>query len=120
MTESLRGIYDATGSACVIKAMCGWSFREGPYSVNYECAEATYGDYDAAGDIMAEEMRMMEEMAIEAEGYAEHEMEEIYADYGQPEAYQTDNGPPFNSEAFARFSMQNGIQHTDTPIPPTR
>ena len=39
---------------------------------------------------------------------------EIYADYGQPETHQTDNGPPFNSEAFSRFSKQNGIQHIKT------
>ena len=38
-------------------------------------------------------------------------LSEIYANFGQPETHQTDNGPPFNSEGFAKFSSDNGIQH---------
>lgn len=38
----------------------------------------------------------------------------IYADYGQPESHQTDNGPPFNSVAFEDFSKRNGITHIKT------
>ena len=38
----------------------------------------------------------------------------IYADYGQPGTHQTDNGPPFNSEAFTQFSDNNGITHIKT------
>ena len=38
----------------------------------------------------------------------------IYADYGQPDSHQTDNGPPFNSEGFAEFSQEHGIQHRKT------
>ena len=38
----------------------------------------------------------------------------IYADFGQPASHQTDNGPPFNSEAFSQFSKDNGITHIKT------
>ena len=41
-------------------------------------------------------------------------LSEIYADFGQPESHQTDNGPPFNSEGFAKFSAEQGIQHVKT------
>jgi transposase InsO family protein len=41
-------------------------------------------------------------------------LSQIYADYGQPETHQTDNGPPFNSEGFAKFSTDNGIHHIKT------
>ena len=41
-------------------------------------------------------------------------LSEIYADFGQPASHQTDNGPPFNSEGFARFSADQGIQHIKT------
>ncbi len=41
-------------------------------------------------------------------------LSQIYADYGYPLTHQTDNGPPFNSENFATFSAENGIQHVKT------
>ena len=41
-------------------------------------------------------------------------LSEIYADFGQPDSHQTDNGPPFNSDAFAKFSQEHGIQHRKT------
>ena len=39
---------------------------------------------------------------------------QIYADFGQPETHQTDNGPPFNSESFAKFSADNDTHHIKT------
>ena len=39
---------------------------------------------------------------------------QIYADSGQPETHRTDNGPPFNSEGFAKFSADNDIHHIKT------
>ena len=39
---------------------------------------------------------------------------EIYSDFGYPNSHQSDNGPPFNSEAFAKFSSENGIEHIKT------
>ena len=39
---------------------------------------------------------------------------QIYADSGQPETHQTDNGPPFNSEGFAKFYADNDIRHIKT------
>ena len=41
-------------------------------------------------------------------------LSEIYANFGEPNSHQTDNGPPFNSEAFATFSKERGIQHVKT------
>ena len=41
-------------------------------------------------------------------------LRDIYADFGQPDTHQTDNGPPFNSDGFAKFSSDNGIQHVKT------
>ena len=41
-------------------------------------------------------------------------LSEIYADYGEPHSHQTDNGPPFNSEGFTKFSADRGIQHVKT------
>ena len=41
-------------------------------------------------------------------------LSQIYADYGYPDTHQTDNGPPFNSDAFAEYSTENGIQHIKT------
>ena len=41
-------------------------------------------------------------------------LSEIYADYGQPDSHQTDNGPPFNSAGFESFSTEHGIQHIKT------
>ncbi len=43
-----------------------------------------------------------------------HALSEIYADFGQPDSHQTDNGPPFNSAGFAKFSTDHGIQHIKT------
>ena len=39
---------------------------------------------------------------------------QIYADFGQPKTHQTDNGPPFNSEGFSKFSADNDIHHITT------
>ena len=41
-------------------------------------------------------------------------LSKIYADYGQPASHQTDNGPPFNSEGFSKFSADQGIEHIKT------
>ena len=41
-------------------------------------------------------------------------LSEIYANFGEPESHQTDNGPPFNSEGFAKFSADRGIHHVKT------
>ena len=41
-------------------------------------------------------------------------LSQIYSDYGQPSSHQTDNGPPFNSEGFTKFSADNGIKHIKT------
>ena len=41
-------------------------------------------------------------------------LSEIYADFGEPTSHQTDNGPPFNSDGFAKFSADRGIQHVKT------
>ena len=35
----------------------------------------------------------------------------IYNDYGNPESHRTDNGPPFNSQAFKDFSDSRNIEH---------
>ena len=41
-------------------------------------------------------------------------LSEIYANYGEPSSHQTDNGPPFNSDGFAKFSADRGITHIKT------
>jgi len=38
-------------------------------------------------------------------------LKEFYNAYGTPIIHRTDNGPPFNSKAFADFSNDNGIYH---------
>ena len=38
-------------------------------------------------------------------------LEEMYANYGAPLVHRTDNGPPFNSMQFAKFSDDKGIHH---------
>ena len=41
-------------------------------------------------------------------------LEKIYSNYGQPITHRTDNGPPFDSEAFKQFSAQHGVTHIRT------
>ena len=41
-------------------------------------------------------------------------LDTIYSDFGQPESHRTDNGPPFNSGAFTKYSEDRGIMHTKT------
>ena len=41
-------------------------------------------------------------------------IDSIYTDYGQPLSHRTDNGPPFNSEAFRDYSHSKGIEHVTT------
>jgi len=41
-------------------------------------------------------------------------LDSIYTDYGQPSTHRSDNGPPFNSEAFEDFSSKRGITHVKT------
>ena len=43
-------------------------------------------------------------------------LDEIYATYGSPLIHRTDNGPPFNSEQFEKFSKSRGIMH-ETSFP---
>ena len=38
-------------------------------------------------------------------------LKNVYDSYGNPEAHRTDNGPPFHSQEFSRFSKDRGIQH---------
>ena len=40
------------------------------------------------------------------------DLKETYNNFGYPECHRTDNGPPFNSNAFATFSKDKGISHT--------
>ena len=35
----------------------------------------------------------------------------VYTDFGSPQAHRSDNGPPFNSQAFYDFSQSHGINH---------
>ena len=42
-------------------------------------------------------------------------LDKIYSDFGTPCSHKTDNGPPFNSEAFDDYSTQNNIKHKRTP-----
>ena len=41
-------------------------------------------------------------------------LNDIYTDFGQPNSHRTDNGPPFNSEAFNQFSTATGTKHVKT------
>ena len=41
-------------------------------------------------------------------------LDNIYMDYGQPLVHRTDNGPPFNSDEFKRYSTDKGIEHVRT------
>ena len=41
-------------------------------------------------------------------------LREFYTSFGTPMVHRTDNGPPFNSEKFARFSEDRGIAHQKT------
>ena len=36
-------------------------------------------------------------------------LSEIYADYGDPNSHQTDNGPPFNSKEFSNFWLSTAL-----------
>ena len=38
-------------------------------------------------------------------------LDNIYTSYGMTEFHSTDNGPPFNSEHFERYSTYKGIKH---------
>ena len=37
-------------------------------------------------------------------------LDNVYTAYGQPQQHRTDNGPPFSSDEFARYSSSKGIQ----------
>ena len=37
-------------------------------------------------------------------------LDNVYTAYGQPQRHRTDNGPPFSSDEFARYSSSKGIQ----------
>ena len=41
-------------------------------------------------------------------------LSDIHTSFGQPESHQTDNGPPFDSKAFNKFSDIHVIQHKRT------
>ena len=46
-------------------------------------------------------------------------LKKIFSTHGVPETLQTDNGPPFNSHAFAEFAKESGFQHKRiTPVHP--
>ena len=46
-------------------------------------------------------------------------LREFYTAYGTPMVHRTDNGPPFNSKEFAKFSEQHAIHHeTSAPYHP--
>ena len=46
-------------------------------------------------------------------------LEKIFAEFGIPESLKTDNGPPFNSQDFARFADSMGFTHRKiTPLWP--
>ena len=36
-------------------------------------------------------------------------LDKVYTSYGQPQRHRTDNGPPFNSQDFAQYSHDKGI-----------
>ena len=38
-------------------------------------------------------------------------LDRMYTNYGHPDRHRTDNGPPFNSEEFRRYSEEKGIEH---------
>ena len=38
-------------------------------------------------------------------------LDQIYTDFGTPETHRSDNGPPFNSTAFADYSNAKAINH---------
>ena len=37
-------------------------------------------------------------------------LDDVYTSYGRPQRHRTDNGPPFSSAEFARYSNENGIE----------
>ena len=41
-------------------------------------------------------------------------LEELFATFGAPHVYMTDNGPPFNSHAFTEFAERLGFVHRKT------
>ncbi len=41
-------------------------------------------------------------------------LDQIYKDYGKPSVHRSDNGTPFNSAEFERYSKDNGISHVKT------
>ena len=41
-------------------------------------------------------------------------LDKMYTSYGHPDRHRTDNGPPFNSEEFRRYSDEKGIEHVLT------
>ena len=46
-------------------------------------------------------------------------LKKIFATYGTPERLESDNGPPFNSRAFAMFASEEGFRHhCVTPLHP--
>ena len=46
-------------------------------------------------------------------------LKKMFATHGTPRKLKTDNGPPFNSEAFTRFSEEEGFHHKKvTPYHP--
>ena len=48
-------------------------------------------------------------------------LDNIYTDYGQPISHRTDNGPPFNSEEFTKYTNSKDIEHVKTyPYHPSK
>ena len=46
-------------------------------------------------------------------------LKKIFSTHGVPEILQSDNGPPFNSQAFAEFAEESGFKHRRiTPLHP--
>ena len=41
-------------------------------------------------------------------------LDKMYTNYGHPARHRTDNGPPFNSDEFRRYSEDKGIEHVLT------
>ena len=41
----------------------------------------------------------------------DHYLRELFAKYGMPVHYVSDNGPQFRSEEFTRFLEMNGVKH---------
>ena len=45
-----------------------------------------------------------------------HKLTQLFSQYGMPNTISTDNGPPFNSEPFTKFLIEQRVDHITSSL----